>query len=268
MSEEEKIAAEAAKVAAEKLAAEAVEAAKVAAEKAAAEKAAKEKEELEGKTTPSDKEAALLKEVMEKKAKLKEIEDKLKLFEDIDPSEAKKLLAEKKEAEKSALEAKGEFDRVKAMMAEEHTKEVTKVKTEVAEKDKTISELQSRINDLTIGTSFSDSKFVKELVSPSKARIIYGNHFSVEDGVVVAYDKPIGSANRTKLVDSSGNSLNFEAAITKIVESDPDADTVIRSRLKEGGKSKTTDASKTDKNQEDSKGVNRIGAALAALNKK
>ena len=86
-------------------------------------------EEPAGKKKPSDKEATLLKEVMEKKKKLKEsaaeikeLKAGLRRFEGIDVDEVKNLLADKKKAEGDRLEKAGEFLKVKERMAEEHQK--------------------------------------------------------------------------------------------------------------------------------------------------
>jgi hypothetical protein len=221
----------------------------------------------------SDKEAELLKEVMDKKAKLKEAQDaaaaaaaKLKEFEGIDPVEVKKLLQDRKDAEKKELEAKGDFDRLKAMMAEEHKKELEKVTTTVTEKDSALAAALREIDELTIGSAFSTSKFVTDelVLTPSKTRQVYGSHFERENGQIVAYDKPKGAAERTKLVDGSGNPLGFEAALKKLVEIDPDHDRLVRSKTKDGAGSKTEDTKTTQKTDNGLRGSARIAAALAA----
>lgn len=270
----------AAKAAADKAAAEAAAAA-AAAEKAAADKAAADAaaaEEARKKSGLSDKEAELLKENMAKKEKLKEAESKLAelqaqidKFKDIDPEKAKTLIAKEAEAEKAALEAKGEFDRLKKMMAEEHAKEKSGLEETVKAKDEALAAALAQINELTIGQAFSNSEFVKsELVMPaSKARTVYGAHFEIESGRIVAFDKPKGAEGRAKLVDGSGEAMSFEAAMRKIIEADADRDSLLKSKIKEGAGSQTSNDDR-NKSVPDTglKGLSRIAAGLSERGKK
>lgn len=219
------------------------------------------------------REAELLREVMDKKDKLKQsqkeldaIKQQLKNFEGINPDEIKEMLKQRADAEKAAAEAKGDFDRVKAMMAEEHAKELEKVRSEKDQTANSLAEALARINDLTIGDAFLRSSFIKDelILTPTKARTVYGSHFDMEDGKIVAYDKPKGAASRTMLVDSSGDPLDFESAVKKLVESDPDRDAMLRSKLKEGAGSKPAVDKATPKKESAVQGVSRIAAALSA----
>lgn len=198
---------------------------------------------------PTDAEAKLLKEVMDRKKALKaereekqKLADQLKQFEGIDPEEVRKLLAEKKDAETKSLEAKGEWDRLKAQMADAHTAEKTALNTKLSESESEVSKLKKTIADLTVGGAFAQSAFIKDELSltPNKTRVVYGAHFEFDaDGRVVGYDKPAGAAQRTMLVDGAGEPLGFEAALRKIVEADPDRDQLLRSKVKPGAASKT-----------------------------
>jgi len=194
----------------------------------------------DGDNKPTDKEAELLKEVMKKKAEAQrakqELEDLKAKYIDIDPEAARKALEEKKEQETKQLEAKGDFERLKARMAEEHAKEVTALKTRIAELESADSSKSQTINDLTVGTQFTQSQYIKEdlLYTPTKLRALYGSHFEIEDGKVVGYDKPRGSAERTKIVDSQGNAVGFDKALEKIISLDPDANYMIKAKSKPG----------------------------------
>lgn len=198
----------------------------------------------------SDAEAALVKEVMQKKERLKQTEDqladaqrKLKDFDGIDPAEVRKLLQAQKDAERAAAEAKGDFERVKQMMIEEHKKETGALAERAASLENELASARAVINDLTIGSAFNQSSFVSTdlVLTPAKARQVYGAHFEIEEGSIVAYDKPKGETNRTKLVNSKGDALGFEDAIKKLVDSDPDRDRLLRSNVKAGAQSKTDD---------------------------
>lgn len=258
---------------------------KAAADKAAAEKATKEAEEAEAAKKkdgegndrkPTDEEAKLLKEVMKRKdnetalkAKADELESKLKSFEGIDPVAVKKLLDDQKAAETKALEDKGEWDRLKVRMGEEHTTEKQKLLDQITALQTELGAKEGRINDMTVGGSFTGSEFIgKELtLTPSKARVIYGSHFELnEEGQVVGYDKPKGASNRTALVDSMGNPVAFDAALRKIVESDPDAEHLIKVGMKRGAESQNKNIhGKGKEEQVEKTGLDKINAGIGAL---
>jgi hypothetical protein len=200
--------------------------------------------------------ADLLREVMDKKEKLKlaskeaaDAKKALEAYEGVDPAKVKDLLRKEIEAERVAAEAKGDFDRVKTMMVEEHQKELSKIQAELeAERTNRRSDM-GLIDELTIGNSFGNSDFIREdlTISPSKARRLYGDHFERQGGVVVAYDKPAGEANRTLLVNSKGEALSFDEALNRIVEADPDKKGILKSKAKAGAASSTSiDKSKAD----------------------
>lgn len=202
------------------------------------------------KTAPqiSDAEAKLLKEVMDKKNALKKqqealaaAEEKLKRFDGIDPDAVRVLLAEKDAQEAKALEAKGDWERLKSKMAEEHNKDKATLVAELEALREKDSANASLVSELTIGGSFSQSEFIREelALTPSKARIVYGSHFSFDEGNIVGYDKPVGAKDRTMLVDAQGDPMPFEAALRKIVDADPDRDRLLLSKVKTGAKSGT-----------------------------
>lgn len=225
---------------------------------------------------PSEAEAKLLKDMMKQKTRASELEvqlaavsEKLKTFEGIDAAKVKTLMAEQEEIERKRLIAEGDFDRLTKQMAERHTAEKTTMLEQIAVAVGNTKSLQQQIADLTVGGSFTSSKFVTEelTLTPSKARVIYGAHFEFKDGAVVGFDKPVGASDRTMLVNSTGNALSFEDAMKKIVEADPDRDELIRSKMKPGaGSSATKPAKKSDSEQSSSMtGVEKIAAGLKAL---
>jgi hypothetical protein len=188
----------------------------------------------------------LLREVMKKKEKIGDltkelgnIKDSLKKYEGIDLDEVRKLIKDKKDVETQKLEDKGEFDRVKSLMIEENDKDKKALKEKIAELEDKLSSKDSKIDKLTIGHEFDGSKFINGELSltPSKTRIIYGGHFETIEGEIVGFDKPKGASDRTPLVDSTGNNLNFDTALRKIVGSDPDKDTILLSKTKSGSSS-------------------------------
>jgi hypothetical protein len=246
-------------------------AAKEAADKAAADAAAKAAAdaaalESAGKKTVDDEKAKLIKESMERKARIKELEEQLKAFDGVDAEAARKAAAEKAEAEKKALEKAGDFDRLKAMMADEHQKAIDAEKARAKALEEQLTSKDRVINELTLGSAFNGSAFINgELVlTPSKTRAVYGAHFDIEDGKVIGYDKPAGAAERTKLVDGSGNPLAFEDALKKLVDTDPDRERLIKSKLAAGAGSKTDGLPAKQAGEDKTAGRSRIELALAA----
>jgi len=248
------------------------DAARKAAEEEAARKAAEEAKA--GGKKPSDEEARLLKENMKKKeqldkanAELKKAQEMLKSFEGIDPVAVKKLLEDQRTAEEKALEAKGDWDRLKARMAEEHGKEVQTLQEQIKQLSEQLNNTQGTIKDLSIGTQFSQSKFIAEelTLTPAKARVIYGDYFDVEDGKVVGYDKPRGAANRTAIVDQYGNSVAFEDALRKIVEADPEKDHLLKSKMKPGAGSDSRKPAGSTKPEVPADGISKIASGLKGL---
>jgi hypothetical protein len=217
-------------------------------------KAAKEEEERK-KSGMTDAEAKLLKEVMQGKEKVKAAEqaakdaaDKLKAFDGIDPKEIKELLDAKKKAdeakkklEEEQLARAGEWDRLKKQMNDAHAVELETERQTRSKAEKQVGTLQEQIADLTVGSAFSSSPFIKEeLALPAgKARMLFAPHFEYQDGKVVAFDKPAGAKDRTMLVDARGNPKPFEEALKQLVEADPEKDHLLRSKTRPGAGSGT-----------------------------
>lgn len=227
--------------------------------------------EGEGAKKPSDEEARLLKENMQKKEQLRKKDEELaalkKSIEGLDLDAVRKLLADKKTEEEKALEAKGDFENLKKRMAEEHGKEVNTLKGALEAKDAEAAKLRAQINELTIGSQFGNSKFISdELVyTPTKARAFYGDHFDLEDGKVVGYDKPRGAANRTALVDQYGEPVSFDDALRKIVEADPEKDHLFKSKVKTGAGSESKTTKTPPAKELPGDPVSKIAAGLKAI---
>lgn len=257
------------------------EAAKAAAAEAA--KAAKLAEEAKGGSGEadnkgtrkvSDEEARLLKENMKKKEaldkatrELQQSQETLKRFEGIDPDEVRRLLSEKKSSEEKQMEAKGEWDRLKTRMAEEHTKETAILQSQLEQLTAELSSTKRQVNELSIGTQFSQSKFISEelTLTPGKARVIYGDHFDLEDGKIVGYDKPRGASNRTAIVDQYGSAVPFEDALRKVIEADPEKDHLLKSKVRPGAGSDSKKPSGTQKSDTQLDGISKIAGGLKSI---
>ena len=203
----------------------------------------------------SDEVAKLLKEQMKMKERLRAAESaaderakKLSQFEGVDPEEYRKIMDERKENERREMERKGEYDRIIKQINDENDQRINDALSQVTDLNSKLETANSRLNRLSIGNSFASSSFVQnELVlTPGKVEVLYGDHFEVTESGIVAYDKPRGATNRTPLVDGRGDSMSFEAALEKIIKSDPDFERIAKSKMKPGAKSSTTDSDKSD----------------------
>lgn len=217
--------------------------------------------------------AELLREVMDKKSKLtatsKELDDTRKALEaygGIDPEKVKALIKAEADAVKAQAEAAGDFERVKQMMADEHAKERAALEAKLEEEREARKKDRSLIDELTIGNAFGNSTFIKEnmVLSSEKTRQLYGSHFDMKDGRLVAYDKPASAANRTMLVNSAGEPLAFEESIERIFNADPDKKTMTKSKVKQGSSSNTSQSQTPDNKGGDDGlyGRSRIAAGL------
>ncbi len=227
---------------------------------------------------PTDAEAKLLKEVMDKKTKLKDAQDQLtklseqlRKFDGMDADQIRAMLADVEDRKVKDLEAKGQWDALKKQLVDQHTKALQDRDALLKQSTESSSTLEGKIADLTVGNAFGQSKFIAENVAlpASKARTLFGAHFEFDGEQVVAYDKPKGAATRAVLVDSKGDPLSFEAAIEKLIDADPDRDQLRKSKVKAGASSKTEPkaAGAPAKNVELT-GASRIAAALTAARKK
>lgn len=249
------------------------EADKKAADKKAADKDAADKAEADKKTT--DREAELLKESMARKAALKdanerinEMQEQLKGWEGLDIDQVRDLIKAQKDEETRRLEAKGEFDTIKKQMVEAHEAEMKTLNDTIKDLQSQIGSRDGEIDKLSIGNTFGQSQFIADKLTlpPTKARALYGAHFERNDeGKVVGYDKPAGAPGRALLVDGSGDPLAFDLALNKIVDADPDKDSLYKSALKPGAGSKTDPKGKgADESKSVGEGRDRIAAGISS----
>lgn len=244
--------------------------AKAASDAAAAEAAKSDDPKLQAAAAEK---AELLREVMDKKDKLKaatkEVADTKKALEaygGVDPAKVKELLRKEAEAESKEAEARGDFDRVKAMMITEHERAIAAKDAELTEARAGRDADRSLIDELTIGNSFGNSTFIRESlnISPAKTRQLYGAHFERQDGMVVGYDKPVGAKDRTMLVNAKGEALSFDDALGRIVDADPEKKGLTKSKAKPGASS-ASDLDKGAKSETKLVGKAQIASILSSL---
>lgn len=238
----------------------------------------------DGKGKPSDREAQLLKESMGRKEKIGQLEARLAEFEGIDPKAFREMQErlqafDQKEREQAnaKLVEQGRFDEALAAMRSEHEGVLNQVRTQSSaelqaanqEREQLMAQLsayQAQIEDLTVGAAFGNSAFIREelvqAMNPERSRRLYGDHFDIVEGKVVGYDKPRGQDGRVPLVDKDGQPVSFDEAFKRVLSSQSDYETLIRSSAKPGAGSGTRDDKATDPTQKIGTGVNRITAAL------
>jgi hypothetical protein len=204
----------------------------------------KQKPMTEGKTKVTDETAKLLKEVMKLKEKAKAEEDARKKLEEtykgIDLEAAKAALKQAEEAEEKDLERKGEYERLLAKQKEKAEAIIEVERTRAKEMEDKLTAAMKAVDELSLGNAFANSKFIQEklALTPNKTRALYAGHFEIEEGKLIAYDKPRGTPDRTKLISATGDALPFEEAIADIINSDPDKEYLIKAETKSGAGSK------------------------------
>lgn len=156
----------------------------------------------------------------------------LERYKGIDPDKVRALQASEEAAEEAARLKRGEFDQVKKQMVDKHQSEMAQEAAKLAESAAKLDSLQTTIENLTVGNSFSASAFLASdtVLTGSKARKLYGDHFDVVEGEVVGFDKPRGAKGRAPLVDGSGANLGFEAALKFVINADPEKEMLLRAK--------------------------------------
>jgi hypothetical protein len=259
----------AAQEAADKIAAE--EKAKLEAEEAATkarEEAKAKADDDKTKSKPSDEAAKLLKEVMKLKEKAKAEEEARKKIEEqfagIDLEAAKAALKAAEEAENKELEKKGEYERLLAKQKEKADALIEAERTRVAEMEKKLNDAMKAVDELSLGNAFANSKFIQEklALTPNKTRALYASHFEVEEGKLVAYDKPRGATERTKLINATGEGLPFDEAIAEIINNDPDKEYLLKVDMKTGAGSRGSTVRTTANEDKKLDSVSKIAAGL------
>ncbi|PHM52408.1 DUF6651 domain-containing protein [Xenorhabdus hominickii] len=236
-------------------------------------------EELVARLKATDAEkATLIKETMKRKTDNKTLTEKLAAYGDATPERIAELLAAEKTAEEERQrreqeeqEKRGEFDAVKKQMVEAHQNDLKARDIQITVLEEEKASLRSQILELTVGSAFSGSNFLREetLITPAKARVIYGSHFEVgEDGKVVGFDKPAGAKERTILVDGNGATLGFEQAVERILKADPEVDALLRSKAKPGAGSKSDLAPTKPVSVKEQTALDKITGGLAQLRSK
>ena len=180
----------------------------------------------DGKESPLDGEhltqkiAALTGEAATRKRQLREAEDRLKAFEDLDPDAARHALSTVANLDAKKLIDAGEAEKVKSELAKGYEAKLTEAQKLIAEKDEVLTREM-------IGGRFSRSKFISDklIVPADVAEAVFGRAFKIEDGKVVAYDH---QGNRIYSREKPGEVADFDEALSSLVSAYPHRDSIMR----------------------------------------
>jgi hypothetical protein len=193
-------------------------------------------------------------------------------FDGIDPEVAREnarkieeAAAAAREAEEAKARAEGNFERLRELQNEEFEARLAALTEERDAARAEVVDLRTTAQKATVSKTFASSEFFSKetILSVSKAERLYGDFVEIEDGEVVVYDAPRGTAKRAKVMDARGNPLAFDVAIKKVVDAEPDKDTILKSKVNPGGGSKTVDGKQTPPQSNDR--LAKLASGLAAL---
>lgn len=242
MTDEERAVAEAA--------AKAEADAKAAADAAEAERIAKDKADAEAAAAKTDAEKAADARAAELQAEIDRLQGIADQFAGVDPEKAKKALADAEaneaarvQAEKDKAKAEGNFERLREIQEAETAAKIKAAEDRAEAAAKDAETARAALNSSRIETAFANSKFLQDetILSGPKAQRLFGDYVEIEDGQVVVYDAPADATKRAKIMDNKGNALPFNDAIAKVINADADKDTLLKSKVKPGAGSTTTE---------------------------
>lgn len=148
------------------------------------------------------------------------LQEQVKVFEGIDPEAAKKALTTVKNLDDKKLVDAGEVERLKAEIIRGLEEKHAPV---VKERDA----LKLSLDNEMIGGAFNRSKYIADKIALSAdiVRKVFGDHFSITDGKVVAKNadgNPIYSRSRP------GEVADFDEAIETLVTAYPRKDDFLK----------------------------------------
>lgn len=162
----------------------------------------------------------------------------LKPFEGLDPVKVREALTTVENLGSGELLAAGKVEEIKAAAIDATKKgyegQIAAFREKETSLNNQVGSLTSSYHSEMLGNRFATSKFISEKMSVPAvmAQKIFGEHFKVEDGKVIAYD-----AKGTKLYSQAhpGEIPEFEEAVALIVNAYPYKDTVLKGRGNSGG---------------------------------
>jgi hypothetical protein len=147
----------------------------------------------------------------------------LKAFEGIsDPAAALKAIDLLKNIDQKKLIDAGQVESVKAEAVKAYEEKLAAQAKSFADERSTLEkerdDIRGQYQNETLAARFANSEFVKSktILPGAAAQKIFGEHFKIEDGRPVGYDR---SGNKLFSPSRPGELANFDEAIEKIVDS-------------------------------------------------
>lgn len=169
--------------------------------------------------------ANLNREARDNRIAKEEALDKLKAFEGIDAAKAREALEAISKIDSNKLIEAGKVDEVKAQIT-------SQFQTQLDEKNKALTELQSKYEDMIINNVFANSDFIRNNVAVPRDMFEakFRKNFKVEDGKVVVYDN---NGNRLYSKDKPEYATP-EEGLRILAESHPQRDSILRANAGNG----------------------------------
>lgn len=224
----------------------------------------KDEKTVEKKT--DDEKASLLKDMMKYKNLAREMQEKVKKYEGIDPEKARAALAAAEAAQVAELERKGQYEEIIKQVREQNEAKVAEAAARVQALEAKLNEMAEAAVRADIRSTFANSTFIREnlMISGEKVQALYGEYFDHVDGQMVGYNKPRGAEGRSPLVDASGAPLAFEAAVEKVLKADPEWESLAKSKIK-GAAGSHPQGIAADTIEKPQSSTDRIRAGLSKL---
>lgn len=152
--------------------------------------------------------------------------EKLKAFEGLDATKAREALAKVEKYEQQIKLDQGKLDEVKAAITTQYT-------TELEEKQKALTDLQSRYDNMLIANVFANSDFIRDNIAIPRDMFeaTFRHNFRVEDGKVFVYDN---NGNRLYSKERSGEPATPEEGLRILTEARADKDSILRANVATG----------------------------------
>lgn len=140
------------------------------------------KEKGEGKTFSEDYVKGLRAESAKYRTKVRELEEKMAKFDEIDPDEYRQLKQSQKEAENKKLEEKGEFEKLKGQMVESHQKELDKLQGEIENLKQQIAGSEGELNTTILQHEIAVAAATAKAINPKLVEMVAMQQMKVEKG--------------------------------------------------------------------------------------
>ena len=178
------------------------------------------------KTVAVDTIARLNKEAKEHRIAKEDALEKLKKFEGIDAEKARIALETVSKMDASKLIDAGKIDELKAELNGQY-------QSQLSEKDKAFSDLQTKYDSMVINNVFANSDFIRNNVAVPRDlfEAKFRGNFKVENGEVIVYGN---DGNRLYSKDRAGEYATAEEGLRILAESHPNKDTILRANVGTG----------------------------------